>query len=87
MPKNTVNGDKLVTDSKLTNRIRFFLLVTWEAEENIPHHLIEEFLSGAHPAACDTKMHSGVGGVMYTLTVQQHSKENYQRPVLKDNDR
>ncbi len=47
--------------------------MTWELEENIPKHLLEEFLSGVQPVACDKTMTSGIGGVLHTLTVQHSS--------------
>lgn len=63
--------------------------VTWELQESIPQHLIDEFMSGAQPVACDNTVTSGVGGVLHTLTVrhdQQSLPNSHQRPVVKDND-
>ena len=47
--------------------------------------LIDEFLAGTKPVACDIA--SGIGGVIHTLSIQHNSQSfssNHHRPVVKD---
>ena len=37
---------------------------------NIPQLLIDEFLAGTKPVACDTEVASGIEGVIHTLSIQ-----------------